>query len=336
MSIASDTDKSKIGIKITQSGKNCSMARTVDFITLSIIILLLTFVWSAAVFSNWIGALIFSCAFTLIAAVTVKYVSKKHYKPYPPDRLALEFSVKSPEYIINIFKSILKNPKIESGFNYIVLQNSLIIAAFRFNLLSINEMSNICSLAEKHDRKRVYVIARGIDRRAYQAVQLNNIKMSVVKIRAVYRYLNKHDALPNLKPVKNRPSLQLIITTVFKRSNVKSYLFSGFILIGVAFLTPLKIYYLVFGSISLLLALISLSPIGNGSLTSPKVFDELNAEMLSETSTDETASDNEKSADITNCDTADINTNLPSSGHDNNPSLDDKDSYSNTNKDSRD
>ena len=35
-------------------------------------------------------------------------------------------------------------------------------------------------------------------------------------------------------------------------------------LIAVAFLTPLKIYYLVFGSISLLLALLTLTPLSEG------------------------------------------------------------------------
>ncbi len=59
------------------------------------------------------------------------------------------------------------------------------------------------------------------------------------------------------------------------RSNFKSYAFSGTILILVSFITPLKIYYLIFGSISLIFALLTLTPLGNGTLMSPKVISDL-------------------------------------------------------------
>lgn len=56
---------------------------------------------------------------------------------------------------------------------------------------------------------------------------------------------------------------------------MKNYLFSGVILVSVAFLTPLKIYYLVFGSISLLMALLTLTPLGKGHFGGDKIFDGL-------------------------------------------------------------
>ena len=46
-------------------------------------------------------------------------------------------------------------------------------------------------------------------------------------------------------------------------------------LIAVAFLTPLRIYYLVFGSISLIMALLTLTPLGKGPFGEEHVLDTL-------------------------------------------------------------
>ena len=94
-------------------------------------------------------------------------------------------------------------------------------------------------------------------------------------MRAVYRWLSKRGALPNLKRVKQKFSLSAFFEAALRRSNLKNYLFSGVILVSVAFLTPLKIYYLVFGSISLFMALLTLTPLGKGHFGGDKIFDGL-------------------------------------------------------------
>lgn len=251
------------------------MAKIIDYFSMTIVLMLLTFVWSSLAFKNWIGALIFSVAFTMIAVVTVKYILSKRNRPYSYDRLALEFSVRGNEYVINLLKSAMQYGYIESGKNYIVLDDCVFISAFKFSMLTIGDMGAICELAQKFGDKRIYVFARGIDRRAYSIVQLENVKFSIVKIKTIYKFLLRHDALPDLKPVKSKFSFRVLFDAVLCRANFKSYAFSGVILILVSFITPLKIYYIVFGSISLILALITLTPLGNGTLTSPKVVSDL-------------------------------------------------------------
>lgn len=250
------------------------MAKILDYISLSVIILLVTFVWSTLAFGNWIVSLIFSIALTIAAIFTVKYVKSKKNKPYTYDRLAFEFAMRGSEYIVQIFKSIIKNDEFESGSNYILLKNSIIVFAYRFNLLSINDICSICSLANKHEKNTVFLLTKGIDRRAYQVVQMQSIKLKILKIKTVYKFLYKHNALPDLKPIKTNFSLKWLAQVIFNRVNTKSYIFSGAILIGVSFLTPLKIYYIVLGTISLMFALLTLTPLGNGLFTSPKVFEE--------------------------------------------------------------
>ncbi|MCM1306279.1 MAG: hypothetical protein NC037_00830 [Bacteroides sp.] len=251
------------------------MAKILDYFSMSVVLILLTFVWSTLAFKSWVGALIFSVAITAIAVVTVRYILSKRNRPYSYERLALEFSIRGNEYVINLLKDVVKYGCAECEKNYIVLSDCVIISAFKFSMLTINDMGGICELAAKFKGKRIYVFARGIDRRAYSIVQLENVKFSLIKIKTVYKFLLRHNALPDLKPIKNKFSFRALLDAVLCRANFKSYAFSGAVLILVSFITPLKIYYIVFGSISLVLALLTLTPLGNGTLTSPKVISDL-------------------------------------------------------------
>ncbi len=276
------------------------MAKTIDYIALCITVFLLTFVWSTVLFSDWVAALIFSLALSLLILFTVKYVGGKHNKPYDYDRLSLEFSVKGSEYLINLIKTTLENGKFESGSNYILLDDAILIAAFRFNILGIGDMSAIYQLASEHKKKKLYVMARGIDRRAYNALLLQDVTLTVIKIKPIYRYLQKHNALPKLKRERKRFSFAALSETMFRRSNTKNYIFSGVMLIAVAFLTPLKIYYLVFGSVSLLLAILTLTPLGKGEFRSAKAFEKLEQlNKFSESTSDSDSTQNDDASEDT-------------------------------------
>lgn len=258
------------------------MARTIDYIGASILILLVTFVWSVLLFSDPIVSIIFSAVVTAISIVTVRYIFKKRDKPYSYDRLALEFCIQGNEYIIKLLLSAIKNRVFENGCNYILLQNSLIIANFKFSPLGISDMCGICSLSKKLNRDEVFVITKSIDRKAYQIANISKIKVQQVKAKAVYKFLKKHNALPDLQEVKNKFSLSALIETILSRRNFKNYAFSGVVLMLVSFLTPFKIYYIVLGSISVLFAILCLTPLGNGTISSPKIFERMEYESQDE------------------------------------------------------
>jgi len=270
------------GIVFCFIGNNHDMARTIDYISASILILFVTFVWAFFLFENLAASLIFSVAFTVVAIVSARYISKKKNKPYSADRLALEFCIRGNDYIVKLLLSAIKNDKIENGCNYILLENSAIIADFKFSALTISDMCSICNLAKKLERKSVFVITKGIDRKAFQIANIENVRVRTIKIKEVYRFLKKHDSLPDLKRVKQKPSISLIVQTVLSRQNFKNYAFSGAVLTLVSFITPLKVYYLILGSISVLLALLCLTPLGKGELTTQKALDRLEYEAQDE------------------------------------------------------
>lgn len=251
------------------------MAKAVDYVGASIIITLTTFVWSVLLFKNAVGALVFSVALSLAVVLSVRYFSKKNQKPYTYDRLESEFCMRGGDYVIKLLVSSLKNPQIENGSNYILLENSIIIANFKFSSLGGSDIASVCKLAKTHDRNHVYLITKSVERKAWQVANLQEIKIETVKAKQVFKFLAKRNALPDLKKPKQKFSMRGLIEAVFSRRNFKNYVFSGAVLVFTSFFTPLKIYYIVIGTILFALALLSLTPLGNGTISSPKVFAEL-------------------------------------------------------------
>lgn len=250
------------------------MAKLFDGISLTIITFLITFVWTSLAFDSALPALIMSCTLTLIAAVTFAYARKKTAKPYSYDRLALEFGIRGNEYIISLLKGVLKDPYVVSGGNYILLERSVVIANFRFSPLGIGDIGAACTLARKYGLRQIFIVCRTVDRHAYTVAQLEGVRLCPVRVKAVYKLLKRHGALPDLKPVKEKITLKSILSAALSRQCFRSYAFSGVLLVLISFITPLRIYYIVMGSISLLLAALTLTPLGNGSFSSPKMADE--------------------------------------------------------------
>lgn len=259
------------------------MAKIVDYISATIIIGFLTFVWSGLALKNIVLALAISVAVVGLFLVVFTKLFKREGKPYHQDRLALELAVKGPSFLIEILKSILQNRVFESGFNYICLENVLIYVNFKFGNVTIADMPNVYAIASKYNKNRVFLFAKGIERKALRLLESYGISLTVVKIKAIYKLLKKYDKLPEISKQKYRFSLKELPALFLSKSNVKGLIFSGVILIATAFFTPLKIYYMVFGSISLLLALLSFTPLGKETPAYEKLVDLFSATPESQT-----------------------------------------------------
>lgn len=253
------------------------MATVIDAVATVVIVFLLTFVWTTAAFTSWTAVFTVSAAAALMAAVTVVYIKRGSAKPCSCDRLTVECAVRPPSYLIGLLKSAVTADGITFGANYILTSDAVIFAAVKLGALGANDLNSLLTKAEELDRKRIFVITHTVDRRAYRLTEYFQAHVTPVKMRTVYRWLKKHGALPQLKRVKQKFSLSAFFEAAFRRSNLKNYFFSGAILVAVAFLTPLKIYYLIFGSISLIMALLTLTPLGKGPFAEEKILDTLRA-----------------------------------------------------------
>lgn len=250
--------------KISNSVKTQFMIKIADYISIGIVILFLTFVWAGLLSENVALAIIVSLAVEGIFVVIACAMRKREDAPCAYDRLALELSVEGPSFLIEKLKTILKNHAFESGLNYISLKNALFFVNFKFGNIGLTDLPNIYATAKKHNQTNVFLFARGVERKALRLLESYGIYIKVVKTKQIYKLLKKHNLLPELKK-KRTFKLSDFPAILISKSNFKGLLFSGVVLLCTAFFTPLKIYYLILGSISLLLAIISLSPLGKDS-----------------------------------------------------------------------
>ncbi len=269
-------------MKKSKIGNNKYVARAIDIASITIITLIASFVWSVLLFADWKVALIFACDVSVCVLLLINALTKHKRTPYGEDRLALEFALKGNEFVIKTILSAIKNDKIENGCNYILLENSAIIANYKFSSLSPSDIQSVCALANKLQRTHVFVITKAIDRKAYQVASAFEIKIDVVKTKEIFKFLKKHNALPALNKVKAKPSIRVLTEIILSRQNFKHYAFSGVVLMLVSLITPFKTYYLVIGSILIVLAILCLTPIGKGTLSSPKALDILEKESQEE------------------------------------------------------
>ncbi len=261
------------------------MAKIIDYISLTIILFILSFTLLTLAFDNFVVAMIIACVISAIVSISIYKFSKGKGNPYTYSRLELEFCLNGNKYVIDLIlsvlkngqneRSIIKNDVFENGDNYILLENSLIIANFKFSALNLADISTICNFAKIKGFNKVFLLTKGVDRRAYQVAELKGVKIAVVKTSKIFKFLKKHNALPDLKKIKRKGSIKYLLDIALSRNNFKSYAFSGIVLILSSFLTPLRIYYLVFGTLSLALALLTLTPLGHGHILSQKAFDDI-------------------------------------------------------------
>ena len=115
------------------------------------------------------------------------------------------------------------------------------------------------NLAQEDISAAYRALTRARDRKTVNLGALIPMDISYPDKRSVYRYLKKHNALPNplceKKRVRNvRPEPGAILDTVFAPSKLKYYLFVTVMLTVAAFFTPLKTYYFVCAALPLVLA----------------------------------------------------------------------------------
>lgn len=240
------------------------MAKIIDLITLTAVVFLLTLVWATLLFDKWAGAIVFAAGITAVVLFTVVYIKKRRYHPYHPDRLAAELCVRGDEYLVALLRKAADNDNLEYGEDYVRNGNTVWFAAFRFIKFGTADLCARLRRAEKMGVSRAVILTRSADRRAFGAARFFSVKVSLIRTRTLYRFLARRRALPELEHHRASFSLRALLSVAFSRGNLRNYLFSGAVLIAVAFLTPLKIYYLVFGSISLLMALLTLTPLSEG------------------------------------------------------------------------
>ncbi len=237
------------------------MAFLLDTVALGVITFLLSLVLTDALMPSLAGAAAVSACVAVSAVIVAVYIRKRRFRPYHPDRLAAELCVRGTGYLLDLLARAAGGG-IERGDDYLKRGDTVWLPAFNFRPLAAADFCRLLRRAEELGAKRAVLITRAADRRAFGVFAFFPLKVSVVRTRALYRFLARRGALPPLEKRRFSFSLRAFLTVALSRKNLKNYLFTGTLLLSIAFLTPLKGLYLAFGCLSLVLALLTLTPLG--------------------------------------------------------------------------
>lgn len=146
--------------------------------------------------------------------------------------------------------------KAESPYIYINSPDKMMyFINYKFSPLSCDDVVKARNEAIKHNFNEVTIYAKRPKRDTLLFMNKLEINIAYKDSKSLHRYLKQHNALPDkLHPQKKKKtpiSFDELIENVFTKKRAKYFAFTGFTLALMSFFTPLTLYYLILGSISL-------------------------------------------------------------------------------------
>lgn len=232
----------------------------IDYIVLRIIVFVLAFVIASLYIDNlWLSVAI-AASVTLLASLLLDLITGgRHRRAYAAYADGLIFGGSE-----SVMAEVEKVTGLKGNItdNYLFADNKLVINAVKFGNVTGDEIIRYYRLLKKLNAAETYIIARHLDRRAMSV--LNSVDTSIIYIPLKRLYhLSKPLKIENNK--RRRRKISDAFRFALSRSNASKYLFTSLVLGIMSIFTPLKTYYLVLSGVTALLAVLSLSPIGENS-----------------------------------------------------------------------
>ena len=161
------------------------------------------------------------------------------------------------DYFSNIlkFNSITTTPK----DNYLILPDSSIIYPYYLN--AIDELTIKKILSTIPNNSNITIISSNFTKNVHSFCKnINNYHIQLLTTKDFLDKFHKNQefTIPSIIDVsKPKITINQILKGILDRKKSKTYLILGALLLLYTFLIPFKIYYLVFGSILLLLSILS-------------------------------------------------------------------------------
>lgn len=232
----------------------------VDYLVLRIIVFVLAFVIASLYIDNlWLSVAIAATATLLMSLLLDLITGGRHRRAY---------AAYANELIIGGNDAVMSEVKKITGLdgnvtdNYLFAENKLVINAVKFGNVTGDEIIRYFRLHNKLNSAETYIIARHLDRKAMSVLNSIDANIIYIPLRRVY-HLSRPEKMPSTK--RRRRKISDAFRYALSRSNASKYLFTALVLGVMSIFTPLKTYYLVLSSVTALLAVLSLSPIGENS-----------------------------------------------------------------------
>ena len=205
--------------------------------------------------------IILASLFALTGLIVISFVQKLNNSKVNYKNFELYVNVNGTDYIYDKLIEVFKNMEFEKKDGYLISPlNIMIICSAKFGNISPDEILKYSKMAKNENVEKCYLIAKELPKNA--AITLFNFadNLKFIPLKIVFKLLKSQKMLSdklNIKLGKLNYSNN-IFDIIFDKSNIKKFLFVAIILFAFSFIIPFKIYYIILGSINILLAIICL------------------------------------------------------------------------------
>ncbi len=203
--------------------------------------------------------IILASLFALTGLIVISFVQKLNNSKVNYKNFEVYVNVNGTDYIYDKLIEVFKNMEFEKKDGYLISPlNIMIICSAKFGNISPDEILKYSKMAKNENVEKCYLIAKELPKNA--AITLFNFadNLKFIPLKIVFKLLKSKKMLSdklNIKLGKLNYSNN-IFDIIFDKSNIKKFLFVAIILFAFSFIIPFKIYYIILGSINILLAII--------------------------------------------------------------------------------
>ena len=230
--------------------------------------------FAVASFFSRDSILIIMVGVTIALCLTSLVTLRRHKKQSGLDAKAiklsmLQFFLKPTEFaldtVFNALKGRYKDAKVTGG--YIVIKRVVVYPHLHPKQLTVEKFCDIYKNLPTGARRLIILTGNGISVEASRFIASTDFKtfVTVLKPDRVYTLLNRLSSLPHIefnhKPA--RRTIRLFFKEALSPPVARRYLLTALLLIGSSFFMPASIYFIVVGSVCVVLSVLAALDVGS-------------------------------------------------------------------------
>ncbi len=248
--------------------KKIPLTRILDFCFYGFCLFILSLVFTSY-FLRYPYSLILSfclavlCSLIIFPIINGKYkrkiCSKKEQKAI--ESLSEYLSLSKKTTIFSLFYNALKakgyTVERKKGGFYICEKNTYLFLCFDFEPLKKSEIVKIFNLLNKNEKALIFTNVLTTETKSF-ALRFDN-RIIAIGIEGVYDFLKETSSLPSFPEVQKKNKLKRLFTGLFTKKRATKFFLLGLTFLFLSLFSYVKIYYIIFGTVLMVLSIVSKS-----------------------------------------------------------------------------
>ncbi len=232
-----------------------------DKALLIIVLSLLIFLLSSYISGSYIAGLAVLSLSALIYFFLIKTIRFKKSQAYDKKEYMRHMLLEGKEYVNEglrrVFASFYETTLISEGVTLKLGERKILIYnGLKFGALSEEDVASAYRAARRENIEEIYFLFNSADRRAFALANSIEQKIHLMPFKVFFKLAERANALPALSKIKKPRRWGLIFKSAISYINIKYFLFAAFSTAILSLLTPLRVYYIIFSSINVVLAIV--------------------------------------------------------------------------------